>query len=268
MLGLLSGDSLALEASGDLLTGGFSLFGDGVFRIDATNAAPEPAEERLHERRVARPGGRGRRYDPRREHERVRRSRPVSHRSDDRRRDRLGDRGALQHARGGRARRRGRDLRGRRRDVLARLHGRRHHPRGSVERSPERAQHGRLIEGEMDLAVAEPVPEPGVLPALAAGLGLLARLRRARVAGRGARERPRRGLLARRPLPSLARGALWLLASSLLLVVGAALAIFGLYELCCEPRTPSRRERALRPGDDRVTTSASCASRACCRPCW
>jgi probable HAF family extracellular repeat protein len=33
-LGVLAGDSLALESSGNLLTGGFSLLGDGVFRVD------------------------------------------------------------------------------------------------------------------------------------------------------------------------------------------------------------------------------------------
>jgi probable HAF family extracellular repeat protein len=39
VLGVLSGDTLVREDSGDLLTTGVSLFGDGVFRIDATPAA-------------------------------------------------------------------------------------------------------------------------------------------------------------------------------------------------------------------------------------
>ena len=39
VLGALAGDTLAVEAAGTLLTSGTALFGDGVFRVDATPAA-------------------------------------------------------------------------------------------------------------------------------------------------------------------------------------------------------------------------------------
>jgi hypothetical protein len=36
ILGVLAGDSLALDVDGNLVTGGFSLFGDGVYRVDVS----------------------------------------------------------------------------------------------------------------------------------------------------------------------------------------------------------------------------------------
>lgn len=183
VLGLFAGDSLALEASGDLLTGGFSLFGDGVFRIDDLTGAPsllksgftndiwldlavEDDGTILAVGTNAVAGAGLYRIDP------VTGvatafvtgapfTTPVAVTRDALGEIYVADAGTCAPACSGGA-------------II--------HVDPSSG-APTVVTSGGLIQGEMDLAVAVPVPEPGVLPMVLAGTCLLAVLRRVR-AGR------------------------------------------------------------------------------------